>query len=62
MTYVILILTISSDWPDQAFKNEADHGVADEGDNGPGIALEVAKETPVAADPGKCSPHDPALV
>ncbi len=48
-------------WPGQAFEHDADHGEADEGDDGPGIALEVAGEAPVAADPGECSLDDPAL-
>ncbi len=46
-------------WRCQALEHEADHGEADEGDDGSGMALEVAGEAPVAADPGEGSLHDP---
>jgi len=35
----------------EAPKHDADHGETDEGSNGGGIALEVARQASVAADP-----------
>ena len=46
-------------WRCQSLEHDADHGEADEGDDGSGMALEVAGEAPVAADPGEGSLHDP---
>ncbi len=48
-------------WRYQALEHDADHGEADEGDDGSGMALEVAGEAPVAADPGEGSLHDSPL-
>lgn len=45
----------------QAAQHDADHGEAEEGGDGSGVALEVAGETAVAADPGKGALDDPAL-
>ena len=47
--------------PGQPSQHDADHGEADEGCGGSRIALEVACETAVAADPGQRSFDDPAL-
>ena len=48
-------------WPGQATQHDADHGEAEEGGDGSGIALEVAGEAAVAADPGKGALDDPAF-
>jgi len=48
-------------WPGQAAQHDADHGEAEEGGDGSGVALEVAGEAAVAADPGKGALDDPAL-
>jgi len=48
-------------WPGQASEHDADHGETDEGRGGSGVALEVACEAPVAADPGERSFDDPAF-
>ena len=45
----------------QAPEHDADHGEADEGCNGLGIALEIPCETTATADPGDCSFDDPSL-
>lgn len=46
-------------WPGQASEHDADHGEADEGFDGSGIALEVAREASVVADPGQGALDDP---
>lgn len=48
-------------WPGQAPQHDADHGEADEGGDGSGVALEVAREAAVAADPGEGAFDDPAF-
>jgi hypothetical protein len=48
-------------WPGQATQHDADHGEAEEGGDGSGIAFEVAGEAAVAADPGKGALDDPAF-
>jgi hypothetical protein len=48
-------------WLGQAPEHDADHCEADEGCNGPGIALEVAHQAAIAADPCERSLHDPAF-
>ncbi len=48
-------------WLRQAAEHDADHGEADEGGNGSGIALEIARHAAKAADPGERRLHDPAL-
>ncbi len=45
----------------QPAQHDADHGEAEEGGDGSGIAFEVAGETAVAADPGKGALDDPAF-
>ena len=45
----------------QSAKHDADHGEADEGGSLAGVALVVAAQTPVAADPGQGTLHDPAF-
>jgi hypothetical protein len=47
-------------WSGQASEHDADHGEADEGGDGAGIALEVARQATIAADPGEGSFDDPA--
>lgn len=47
--------------PGQAAEHESDHGETDEGGDGAGVALEVARQSAVAADPGKRALDDPAL-
>jgi hypothetical protein len=42
-------------------EHDADHGEADEGGDGSGVALEVARQAAKAADPGEGSFDDPAL-
>jgi hypothetical protein len=41
--------------------HDVDHGETDEGGNGGGIALEVARQAPVAADPRERPLDDPAF-
>lgn len=48
-------------WPGQASEHDADHGETDEGGGGSRVALEVASEASVAADPGERTLDDPAL-
>src|SRR5665213_89537 len=45
----------------EAAEHDADHGEAEEGGDGTGVALEVAGQAAVAADPGKGALDDPAL-
>ena len=49
------------EWPGQASEHDADHGETDECGDGTGIALEVARQATVSADPGKRALDDPAL-
>ena len=49
------------DWPGQAPQHDADHGEADKGDDGAGVALEVAGEATIAGDPGEGALDNPAL-
>src|SRR5580698_11028585 len=46
---------------DQAAQHDADHSEAEEGGDGTGVALEVAGQATVAADPGEGALDDPAL-
>ena len=48
-------------WPGQAAEHDADHGETDEGGGGSRVALEVARETAVAADPRQSPLDDPAF-
>lgn len=48
-------------WGGQASEHDADHGEADEGCGGSRIALEVAREASVVADPSEGSLDDPAF-
>ena len=48
-------------WAGQAAQHDADHGEAEEGGDGSGVALEVAGQAAVAADPGEGALDDPAL-
>lgn len=52
---------MARDWPGQAAEHDADHGEANEGGDGPGVALEVAGEATVAGDPGEAAFDDPTL-
>ena len=45
----------------QPAQHDADHGEAEEGGDGSGVAFEVAGQTAVAADPGKGALDDPTL-
>src|SRR5579859_1387279 len=47
--------------PGQAAEHDFDHGEADKGCDGPGVALEIAGETAIAADRGKRPFVDPAF-
>jgi hypothetical protein len=47
--------------PGQASEHDADHGQPDEGSDGAGVALEIACQAAIAADPGQGSFDDPAL-
>ena len=47
--------------PGQASEHDADHGQPNEGSDGAGIALEVACQAAIAADPGQGSFDDPTL-
>jgi len=48
-------------WPGQASEHDADHGEPDEGRGASRVALEVAGEAPIAADPCQGSLDDPAF-
>jgi hypothetical protein len=48
-------------WSGQAPEHESDHGEADEGGDGPSVALEVARQATVATDPGDGALDDPAF-
>ena len=48
-------------WPSQASEHDADHCKADEGSDGAGISLEVARQAAVSSDPCQCPLDDPAL-
>jgi hypothetical protein len=48
-------------WPGQASEHDADHGEADEGCSTSRVALEVARETAIAADPRQGALDNPAL-
>ena len=48
-------------WSGQAAQHDADHGEAEEGRDGSGVALEVAGQAAVPADPGKSTLDDPSL-
>jgi hypothetical protein len=48
-------------WPGQSFEHDADHGETNEGGCGSGVALEVAREATVAADPAQRALDDPAF-
>src|SRR5436853_5590140 len=41
--------------PGQASEHDADHGQSDEGSDGAGVALEIACQAAIAADPGQGS-------
>ena len=44
----------------QASQHDADHGQPDEGSDGAGVALEIARQAAIAADPGQGAFDDPA--
>jgi hypothetical protein len=46
--------------PGQASEHDADHGQSDEGSDGAGVALEIACQAAIAADPGQGSFDDPS--
>src|SRR6202051_3179765 len=48
-------------WAGQSSEHDADHGEAEEGGDGSGVALEVAGQAAVAADPGKGALDDPTF-
>lgn len=48
-------------WSGQATQHDPDHREAEEGGDGSRVALEVAGQSAVAADPGKGALDDPAL-
>src|SRR5260370_35906350 len=48
-------------WPCQASEHNADHGEPDEGGDGAGVSLDIARQAAIAADPGQGSFDDPAL-
>ena len=48
-------------WPCQTSEHDADHGQPDEGGDGAGVSLEIARQAAIAADPGQGSFDDPAL-
>ena len=48
-------------WAGQSSEHDADHGEAEEGGDGSGVALEVAGQAAVSADPGKGTLDDPAF-
>ena len=45
----------------QASEHDGDHGESEEGGDGSGVALEVAGQSAVAADPGEGALDDPAF-
>src|SRR6184192_899279 len=47
--------------PGQASEHDADHGQSDEGGDGAGVSLEIARQAAIAADPGQGSFDDPSL-
>ena len=47
--------------PGEAAEHDADHGQPDEGSDGAGVSLEIARQAAIAADPGQGSFDDPAL-
>ena len=47
--------------PSQATEHDSDHGQPDEGGDGAGVSLEIARQAAIAADPGQGSFDDPAL-
>ena len=47
--------------PRKASEHDADHGQPDEGSDGAGVSLEIARQAAIAADPGQGSFNDPAL-
>lgn len=47
--------------PGESSQHDADHGEADEGSGGGGVAFEVAREASVPADPGQGSFDDPSF-
>ena len=47
--------------PGQASEHDADHGQPDEGSDGAGVSLEIARQAAIAADPRQGSFDDPAL-
>lgn len=48
-------------WPCQAAEHDADHGEADKGGDGSCVALEIAGQAAVPADPCECALDDPSL-
>lgn len=48
-------------WPGQASEHDADHGETDEGGGGSRVALEIAREASIVADPSERSLDDPAF-
>src|SRR5881398_3451935 len=47
--------------PGEAAEHDADHGQPDEGSDGAGVSLEIARQAAIAADPGQGAFDDPAL-
>src|SRR5207248_6479528 len=47
--------------PGQASEHDADQGQSDEGSDGAGVSLEIARQAAIAADPGQGSFDDPSL-
>jgi len=48
-------------WACQASEHEPDHGEADKGSHGSCVALIVARQPTIAANPCKCALYDPAF-
>ena len=48
-------------WPGQAAEHDSDHGETDEGRDGSRVALEIAGEPSIVADPGEGPLDDPSL-
>ena len=48
-------------WPGQAAQHDADHGEPDPSSDRPAVALEVAGEAAIAADPSEGPLDNPAL-
>src|SRR5438045_7631598 len=48
-------------WPGQASQHDADRREPDEGGDSACVALEIARQAAIAADPGQSSFDDPAL-